>query len=155
VSRTPARVTQADVAREQPQSVVYFVEIGKHIKIGFTTNLKQRLKSFRTSSPDVDLLLAIPGNRDLERTLHEKLSDCRIERELFRQEYRVTEFITNFNYGGLERGLRFLEVTDPTTRARRKAEDHSRRVAAARQSRAEKDAYFASIVADRKNRLGW
>lgn len=31
-------------------SVIYFVRIGKRIKIGFTTNLAQRLKVFRKAS---------------------------------------------------------------------------------------------------------
>jgi hypothetical protein len=154
-SRSCARFTQADVARAQSQSVVYFVEIGKHIKIGFTTNLKQRLKSFLTSSPDVRLLLAIPGDRSLERTLHDKLAECRVARELFGQEYRVLEFIAHFEYGGIERGLRFLEATSPAARAQRKAEEHAKRVGVARQSRAERDAYFASLVEERKNQLGW
>jgi hypothetical protein len=154
---TDRRMTlkQEDVAAPQPQSVVYFVEIGQHIKIGFTTNLKQRLKSFLTSSPDVTLLLAIPGTRDLEQTLHQMLVDCRIEREIFRREYRVLDFIRNFEYGGLERGMQFLESTSHASIARHKAEEHTKRVAVARQSRAEKDAYFASLVAKRKQRIGW
>jgi hypothetical protein len=154
MSRTPARFTQADVASLQPSSVVYFAEIGKHIKIGFTTNLKQRLKSFLTSSPYVDLLLAIPGDRSLERTLHDLLADSRIERELFHR-HRVLDFIDHYNYGGIERGLSYLRATTPAACARAKTEDRAKRVAAARQSRAEKDAYFASLVSERKNRLGW
>jgi hypothetical protein len=137
------------------RAVVYFVEIGKHIKIGFTTNLKQRLKAFLTSSADVELLVAIPGDRTLERAIHDKLTECRITRELFRREWRVLNFISRFEQYGLEQALQFLDETDPAARARRKAEDHTRRVAATRQSRAEKDAYFASLVAERKNRLGW
>lgn len=42
MSRTAARVTQADVAADVPQSVVYFVRIGKNVKIGVTTNLDRR-----------------------------------------------------------------------------------------------------------------
>lgn len=137
------------------ESVVYIVEIGKHIKIGFSTNLEKRLKAFLTSSPDVELLLAIPGDRALERTLHDKLAECRMARELFHRDSRILEFIHHFKYGGIERGLDYLDMTTPASRARQKAEDTARRVAVARQSRAEKDAYFASLVADRKTRLGW
>jgi hypothetical protein len=155
MSRTPARVTQADVARTPPQSVVYFVRIGNFIKIGFTTNLKQRLAAFLTSAPSAELLLSIPGDRSLEQMLQTHLADCRVDRELFRPEYRVIEFIANYKYGGMERGLRFLDATDPTKNDRRREEDRERRVAVARQSKAERNAYFASLVAERKRRLGW
>lgn len=137
------------------QPVVYFVEIGQHIKIGFTSNLKQRLRTFLTSSPDVSLLLAIPGDRSLEQLLHQKLVDCRIEREIFRREHRVLGFISHFEYGGIDRGLQFLDATSPVSRAKQKAKDHETRVVIARKVRAEKDAYFASLVAERKQRLGW
>jgi hypothetical protein len=45
--------------------------------------------------------------------------------------------------------------TDPAASARQKAENHARRVAAARQTTAETDAYFASVQADHKARIGW
>jgi len=141
--------------QSEHQSLVYFVEIGAYIKIGFTTNLRSRLKSFLTSSPRVKLLLAIPGDRSLEKDLHRRLSDCRIDRELFSRDYRVTEFVSNFEYGGLGRALQFLDRTDPAKHAKRREEERERRVAAARQSKAEKDAYFASLVAERKRTLGW
>lgn len=147
--------TQEDVAEEQPMSLVYFVEIGKHIKIGFTTNLNQRLKAFLTSSPDVDLLLAIPGDRALERKLHEKLEECRLAREMFRRDHRILQFIHHFEYGGIERAMQYLDMSTPAARAQQKVDDRTERVAVARQSRAEKDAYFALLVAERKNRLGW
>lgn len=137
------------------EPVVYFVEIGKHIKIGFTTNLKQRLKTFLTSSPDIALLLAIPGDRALERKIHDKLSDSHLTRELFRREQPVLQFIHVFEHGGLQLAFQYLEDTSPAARARRRVEDRAERNAFARRSRAEKDAYFASLVADRKNRLGW
>lgn len=139
----------------QVRPMVYFVQIGKHIKIGFTTNIERRIKEFLTSSLDAELLLVIPGSRDLERLLHLKLSDCRVQRELFRRDHRILSFIRHFEYGGLERGLEYLDSSSPVAVAQRKAEDHVKRVATVRKSRAEKDAYFASLVAERKNRLGW
>jgi hypothetical protein len=136
------------------QSVVYFVKIGKHIKIGFTTKLKQRLKTFETSSVDVELLLAIPGDRPLERTLHEKLADSRATRELFHRDGSISTFISIYGYAGLTAALQYLDDTTPAALARRRTEEREKRVAVARQSRAEKDAYFASLVADRKKRMG-
>jgi len=151
MSRTAARFTQADVAR----SIVYFVAIGKHIKIGVTTNLDKRLKAFLTSATQVEVLLTIPGDRALEQSLHEKLAECRIERELFHREWRVLQFIHWCQHGSLEQAMEFLDRSDPAARARQKAEDHTRRVAEKRKTKAEKDAYFASLVAERKSRIGW
>ena len=75
-------------------SKVYFVRIGKHIKIGVTTNLKQRLQSFRTSTAeDITVLLTIPGDREVERRLHDLFQEERIRLEFFRDCYPVGEFI--------------------------------------------------------------
>lgn len=142
-------------AARMQQPVVYFVKIGKHIKIGFTTKLKQRLKTFETSSVDVELLLAIPGSRALEKSLHEKLADSQATRELFHRDGSISTFISIYGYAGLAAALQYLDDTTPAALARRRAEEREKRVAVARQSRAEKDAYFASLVVDRKNRLGW
>jgi hypothetical protein len=136
-------------------SVVYFVQIGKHIKIGVSTDLRRRIKSFENSCPEVYLLLSLPGDRALEQKLHDLLAESRVVREMFRPDRRVLEFITHYEYGGLDRGLRFLSLTTPAARSRKKAEDRERRLETIRRSKAEKDAYFAELVAARKKRLGW
>lgn len=140
---------------EAATSVVYFVEIGPHIKIGVTTNLASRLKTFETSSTSVRLLLSIPGDRTLERRLHELLDESRIAREIFRREYRVFGFIDVAKEYGVERALRYLDESTPAARSRFKIEERERRTVEARKSKAEKDAYFASLVTQRKQRLGW
>ena len=54
-----------------PSPAVYFICIGKFIKIGVTTNLTERLKTFQcVTVQDVEVLLTIPGDRDLEGRLH-------------------------------------------------------------------------------------
>jgi len=155
MSRTGARITQADVAADDPQSVVYFVRIGKNIKIGMTTNLHRRMKAMQTYASDIKLIITIPGGRKLEQRLHHLLDDSRVARELFRQDYRVLSFIDQFEYYGLDRAIDHLEKTTPAALKKAKEENFQRRVAAARQSKAEKDAYFASLVAERQRKLGW
>lgn len=89
-------ITLADAAAHGSQVMtecVYFVRIGKHIKIGFTKDIAKRVKSFLTTAAGVEVLLTIPGGRDLERQFHYLL--------------------------------------------------------------AEQSAYYAAMVADRKQRLGW
>lgn len=158
MSRTPARITQADVARAiraAPDSVVYIVRIGKIVKIGFSRNLEKRLKAFQTSAVDIELLISVPGGVDLERRLHQLFCETHIDREMFHNDWRISNFICNVEYGGLERGLQFLEQSTPEARSQKQTEDRRRRIAAARQSKAEKDTYFSSLVAQRKERLGW
>lgn len=63
-------------------SLVYYARIGDYIKIGFSTRLKNRLKSLRA-----DELLAIePGGLEVERERHHQFADERIDmkRENFR-----------------------------------------------------------------------
>lgn len=84
-------------ANSRPISpVVYFIQVGKYVvKIGYTTNLKQRLKAFKTSSliEDADVLLAIPGSRDLERIIHGMFDNLRIKNELFQYDRPLIGFI--------------------------------------------------------------
>jgi hypothetical protein len=71
-------------------SVVYFVRIGKHIKIGTTISLKGRLQSFRTSSAEeITVLLIIPGGREVERRLHDLFREERIRLEFFYSSLRI------------------------------------------------------------------
>lgn len=133
---------------------VYIVRIGKHIKIGFSRNVARRMKAFETSNADVELLHAFDGDIALERRLHGLLAEARIKGEIFHQDWRIGAFIRQHQDGGLEQALKYLEDTTPDQRKKRKEEDRASRVAAARLSKAEKDAYFASLVAERKARLG-
>lgn len=153
--RRPAIVTQADVVATKDASVVYFVRIGKHIKIGITTDIDARIKAFQTTATFVECLLTIHGDRALEQRLHNLLAETRAARELFWPHWRLNQFIDIVPYAGLDRGLQWLEETTPANRARKKTEDYEVRIRARRQSKAELDAYYASLVAERKHRLGW
>ncbi len=136
-------------------SIVYFVRIGQHVKIGFTTNMESRLVTFRNSALDVQVLLTLPGGRDLERRLHSLFREQRIQRELFRDDARIYDFIRNVEYSGLDRGLKYLEQTLPHRRAAARQAEQLRRVEERRLNKAQLDAHFASMVAERKQRLGW
>lgn len=78
-------------------SVVYYVRLGRHVKIGTTVNLKQRIESFRTVYPleDVELLAAEPGGPSLERERHRQFGEERIsaKRELFNPSRRLLAHI--------------------------------------------------------------
>jgi Meiotically up-regulated gene 113 len=134
---------------------VYLVRIGKHVKIGFSTNVTKRLKTYQTASADIQLLLSIPGDRTLEKRLHGLLSATRIAREIFQHDWRVESFIAMVHRDGLDSGLKWLADTTPQRLSARKQEERTARHTEARRTRAEKDAYFATLVTERKQRIGW
>jgi hypothetical protein len=136
-------------------SVVYIVQIDKHLKIGFSTNLKSRLRQFRNAASVIKLLLAIPGDRTLEKRLQSLFFQDRIARELFRDSGRAQHFVDHVKYGGLQRGLDFLESITPQKIADATRAERERRVRENRMNKAQLDAYYASLVAERKQRLGW
>jgi hypothetical protein len=91
-------------------SQVYFVRVGKHIKIGVTTNLKARLQSFRTSSAEeITVLLTIPGDREVERRLHDLFQEERIRLEFFRECWLVGEFIRFAKERGVDWAIDYVE----------------------------------------------
>lgn len=72
------------------QSVVYFIQRGDRIKIGYSTNLTTRLRALKGDR----VLLALPGSRAHESALHELFKAHRIEGEWFRPATEIMEFIT-------------------------------------------------------------
>jgi hypothetical protein len=72
--------------------VVYFLRNGQRVKIGTTTNTRERIK--RLSLRPEDVLLALPGDASLEDVLHEKFSDLRIKgTEWFRLSGDLVDFL--------------------------------------------------------------
>ena len=90
------RKRTADIAGDQSlwnaASVVYFIQWGDRVKIGYTSDLKKRLKSL-TFSPDA-VLLAIPGDRAAELAIHHRLAKYRFPRtEWFEMSEEVLDYI--------------------------------------------------------------
>jgi hypothetical protein len=73
---------------ERGQSVVYFILVGEAIKIGFSTDLRRRLKEFRCATAEpIHFLVAVAGDRQLESRL------SKIRNELFRPDQPLRDFI--------------------------------------------------------------
>lgn len=68
--------------------VIYFVDCGPAIKIGFTTVIDDRLTEARTWSDPV-VLAVIPGNERMEKNLHRRLKNLQIRREQFKPDPRL------------------------------------------------------------------
>jgi len=76
-------------------SRVYFIRVGKAVKIGVTINLKQRIKDFQiVSAEEIRTLAVFPGNRRTESLLHKLFAEERIRNELFRFDYWIDSFLT-------------------------------------------------------------
>jgi len=77
---------------------VYFILCPRAnmVKIGFTNNLDERIKSHRTSCPfPVVFLKAVEGSFRLEREIHGKFSDLRAHLEWFVYSDELAEFINS------------------------------------------------------------
>lgn len=63
---------------EQPSSVVYYVQIGDHIKIGYSKRLRNRLQALRV--PVTQLLAVELGDSEREAERHQQFDHARINR---------------------------------------------------------------------------
>jgi hypothetical protein len=80
---TPSH-TELPGARPNPTGFVYFVYCAGRIKIGFTTNVADRMASLATSSPfPISLLLTIAGDPQDEAALHAAFNHSRANLEWF------------------------------------------------------------------------
>lgn len=67
------------------QSLVYVAKVRRQVKIGYSSNVIQRLRQLATaSSHPIWLLAVVPGGRQLEQDLHRQFSDLRMQGEWFR-----------------------------------------------------------------------
>jgi len=74
---------------EEPIGLVYFIKFSERIKIGFSTNVENRMKNL----PHDEILALIPGTVSDEQALHKKFDAIRITGEWFANDPRLTDFI--------------------------------------------------------------
>lgn len=71
--------------------VVYYIRVGEHIKVGYTSNLTERLRAY---PPDSIVLATEPGDRDLESERHRQFRDeRRMGQEWFNPSERLLAHI--------------------------------------------------------------
>jgi hypothetical protein len=115
--------------------VVYFVRIGKAIKIGHTKNLNKRLKSFRASSTEImDVLASVPGGRKIERYFHKLFSHSRIRNEFFKYDFALDCFVNQIKRGELAAAINWMKAHKSHLD---ECAEHGRKMRFARQSRLE------------------
>jgi hypothetical protein len=117
--------------------VVYFVRIGKAIKIGHTKSLNKRLKNFRGSSTEVvNVLATVPGGHKIEYYFHKLFSHSRIRNEFFKYDFALDCFVNQIKRGELAAAIRWMKAhksdLDKWAEHGRKMRRAKRRVAAER-----------------------
>lgn len=74
--------------------IVQWNDRKREVKIGFSTNLKQRLPEFLTYSTDrLIVLKAFRANFDKEAELHAQFDNCRINGEWFKVDLVLSDFV--------------------------------------------------------------
>lgn len=70
---------------DAPGGVVYYIRRGEYVKIGTTTNIRNRMRDLM---PD-EILAVEPGSYDLESTLHATFAEIRLSPSM--EYFRLTE----------------------------------------------------------------
>lgn len=94
--------------------VVYFVLNGNRVKIGTTTNLRNRVRAL--SLPAGNVIAVVPGGRSKEADLHATLSHLRVGRtEWFAFDRPITDLINHWHAQAMlaRRHARFNVFTAP------------------------------------------
>jgi len=82
-----------EITNSEADCVVYYIRVGKYIKIGTTRNVDQRLKQY---PPGSKLLVTEPGSYTREAERHEQFADYLAERnEWFRPAPELMAHIKN------------------------------------------------------------
>lgn len=95
MSRTPARITQADVARAlRAETFIYFLRAGEFVKIGQSKNWKQRIDQMQVGSPyTIVPLLVILGDPCLEKALHARFRNAHFRGEWFHVGPTISAYV--------------------------------------------------------------
>ena len=106
IARHEAPLPYTELPGSDPDApgVVYFLYCAGYIKIGYTTDIKQRLADFHTHSPlPPTLLLTIRGWPEDEERYHQEFAEDRVRREWFHLSLELREFLScNFECGSQE-----------------------------------------------------
>lgn len=82
------------LALSERQGFVYFAGAGDRVKIGFTTNWRDRFRVMRTMVPvPVTPFVVIKGSRARERELHDRFAHLRCEGEWFQSSREIWSFV--------------------------------------------------------------
>lgn len=101
-------------SRGQQPGWVYYLRIGDRVKIGYSVDVKERMRAY---PPGSHLLAVHPGTKQLETEMHQRFAGSRAAgREWFRETPDLTEHIGQvLEQFGEPRGHRYNFRTDKPT----------------------------------------
>lgn len=76
--------------------MIYLIESGNFYKIGFTENLKSRMKQYTTHNPDYRLIDNFDGDKEDEKELHELCKEFNHSSEWFNKDKRILEIFQEY-----------------------------------------------------------
>lgn len=76
--------------------MIYLIESGNFYKIGFTENLKSRMKQYATHNPDCKLIDSFEGYKEDEKQLHELCKEFNHSSEWFNKDNRILEIFQEY-----------------------------------------------------------
>ena len=79
---------------------IYFVQdtVLKYIKIGYTNNIKRRIKDLQVGNPHkLELIAQINGGKNKEERLHKKFDKYNIRNEWFEPNEEILKYISEIN----------------------------------------------------------
>lgn len=86
------------IATKPKTGIIYFIECGDFIKIGFTYSLKQRMRAMQSSNPfDLRLMHKMRGSLAREAQLMAKFRHLRHRGEWFRKAPDLVRFIVKLS----------------------------------------------------------
>lgn len=89
--RWNAEQDRLDAARGTHPGWVYYLAIGQHVKIGYSTDVRRRMADY---PPGSELLAVEPGPPELERQRHREFAGSLLDgREWFRQDTALQEHV--------------------------------------------------------------
>lgn len=71
--------------------MLYLIKSGDYIKIGYSSNLEQRFRTYNTCNPNYELLDIVDGEEADEKDWHERLLIFKYKLEWFRYDPRIIQ----------------------------------------------------------------
>lgn len=75
--------------------MLYLIKSNKFLKIGYTSNIDNRIKQYKTHNPDIKILSIIEGTREDEKKLHELCKEWKYDSEWFYYSPKIIELFSN------------------------------------------------------------
>ena len=90
--------------------MLYLVRFDNALKIGYTSNLVNRLNNFKTTQLNVELVSSREGSVKHEKILHELCSASKLRNELFKDDPIVIQIFNNHIFNDNEVLIKNLEL---------------------------------------------